>query len=130
MTSIISDPAIQECMNDIIDQVDAREWQRVNEWGQRMVKKHKREKEKNQNMKDDFVATAGKMFVMKNDWKAATEKQGQENYNLLNQIKKLKEQNKNLEENVKVWMKESFSNDNLKIEIEKLKQEIEELKEQ
>tara|TARA_Y100001972_G_scaffold87354_1_gene106870 strand:+ start:310 stop:747 length:438 start_codon:yes stop_codon:yes gene_type:complete len=48
------DPIILETMNDIINQVDAREWNRVNEWGHRVVKKWKREKEKNEELKETY----------------------------------------------------------------------------
>ena len=67
---------IKDCMNDIINQVESREWRRVNEHRDRMMKKWKKEKAKVEEMKDD--------------WEVATEKIGQENSDLHNQIKRLK----------------------------------------
>ena len=69
---------IKDCMNDIINQVDRREWLRVNEHRDRLVKKWKREK--------------AKVEEMKGDWEVATEKIAQENSDLHNQIKKLKDE--------------------------------------
>lgn len=70
------EPIIVETMNDIINRVDAREWRRVNEWGHRAVRRYKREKAKNESMKDD--------------WQVATEKIAQENSDLHHDIKCLK----------------------------------------
>ena len=130
------DPIILETMNDIINRVDAREWKRVNEHRHRIAKRYKRDKEKLKNMEDD--------------WQVATEKIAQENSDLHHDIKclkvrhrekideihhqnlslskqwsELKKENKKLikdgDENRNYWMKQAFSNDNLKNQIEKLK---------
>jgi chromosome segregation ATPase len=83
------DPIIVETMNDIINQVDAREWRRVNGHRDRMMKKWKREKAKVEEMKDE--------------WEVATEKIGQENSDLHNEIKRLKNEIKRLKkENTEV----------------------------
>ena len=70
-----TDP-IKDCMNDIINQVETREWKRVNDHRERVVKKMKNQSQKIENMKDD--------------WAVATEKIGQENSDLHNEIKRLK----------------------------------------
>jgi anion-transporting ArsA/GET3 family ATPase len=87
-----ADFQVPECMNDIINQVETREWNRVNEHRDRLVKKMKKEKTKVKEMKDD--------------WEVATEKIAQENSDLHNEIKKLKNEMKLLkDENEKhrVW---------------------------
>jgi peptidoglycan hydrolase CwlO-like protein len=72
------DPIILETMNDIINQIDRREWLRVNEHRDRVVKKWKREKAKVEEMKDE--------------WEVATQKIAQENSDLHNEIKRLKDE--------------------------------------
>jgi len=87
MTSMIdfcADIQVPECMNDIINQVETREWNRVNEHRDRLVKKMKKEKTKVKEMKDD--------------WEIATEKIAQENSDLHNEIKKLKNEMKLLKD--------------------------------
>jgi DNA repair exonuclease SbcCD ATPase subunit len=103
---------IQDCMNDIINQVDAREWRRVNGHRDRMMKKWKREKAKVEEMKDE--------------WEVATEKIGKQNSDLHNEIKRLKKENKDMKQNLDYWMKEAFGNNLLKIQNEKLKKERDE----
>jgi len=90
-------PIILETMNDIINQVETREWNRVNDHRQRVVKKMK-----NQSQKIEYWKTATgeaedrldeQMLLnenMKDDWVVATEKIGQENSDLHNEIKRLK----------------------------------------
>tara|TARA_Y100001973_G_scaffold105213_2_gene177585 strand:- start:326 stop:928 length:603 start_codon:yes stop_codon:yes gene_type:complete len=90
------EPIILETMNDIINRVDAREWRRVNEWGQRSVKRYKREKAKNESMKDD--------------WQVATEKIAQENSELHNEIKRLKRENMNIKKENEKLKEEQFDN--------------------
>lgn len=78
-----TDP-IKDCMNDIINQVETREWKRVNDHRERVVKKMKNQSQKIENMKDD--------------WSVATEKIGQENSDLHNEIKRLKNEIKLLKD--------------------------------
>lgn len=78
MVDYSADIQISDCMNDIINQVETREWNRVNDHRHRMMKKWKKEKEKVQ--------------VMKDDWEVATEKIAQENSDLHNEIKRLKDE--------------------------------------
>jgi len=77
-------PIILDTMNDIINQVETREWNRVNEHRERLVKKMKNQNQKVQEMKDD--------------WEVATEKIGQENSDLHNEIKRLKNEMKLLKD--------------------------------
>ena len=51
------DPIILDTMNDIINQVDAREWRRVNEHRDRMMKKWKKEKEKVEYLQEHYDKT-------------------------------------------------------------------------
>jgi chromosome segregation ATPase len=69
-------PIILETMNDIINQVDAREWKRVNDHRERVVKKMKNQSQKIENMQDD--------------WYVATHKIAEENSELHKEIKRLK----------------------------------------
>mgnify|MGYP002623512256 CR=1 FL=1 len=110
-----SDP-IKDCMNDIINQVESREWRRVNEHRDRMMKKWKKEKAKVEDMKDD--------------WEVATEKIGQENSDLHNEIKRLKDENKNLKADLE-WNKHEVVRYSVALEEEYvLKDEYEKLKQQ
>ena len=111
MTSMIdysADIQISECMNDIINRVETREWNRVNEHRDRLVKKMKKEKTKVKEMKDD--------------WEIATEKIAQESSDLDNENKKLK--------NEKIFIQTIYNKRYLKYEneIKKLKNENEQLK--
>ena len=126
------DPIILETMNDIINHVDAREWRRVNDWGNRVVKKWKREKEKVEYWKNSTGEAEDKLDEqmkvneeMSENWEVATEKIGQENSDLHNEIKRLKKENKDMKQNLDYWKKEAFSKDNLKIQNEKLKEKVE-----
>jgi chromosome segregation ATPase len=105
-----TDP-IKDCMNDIINQVESREWRRVNEHRDRMMKKWKKEKAKVEDMKDD--------------WEVATEKIGQENSDLHNEIKRLKEELKAYKSDAR---NQGQININREKEIQKLKDENENLK--
>jgi len=84
MADFCRDIQVPKCMNDIINQVETREWNRVNEHRDRLVKKMKKEKTKVKEMKDD--------------WEIATEKIAQENSDLHNEIKKLKNEMKLLKD--------------------------------
>jgi len=111
MTSMIdfcADIQISDCMNDIINQVETREWNRVNEHRDRLVKKMKKQKATIEEMKDD--------------WEVATEKIGQESSDLDNEIKKLK--------NEKIHIQTMYNARYLKYEneIKELKNEMKLLK--
>jgi hypothetical protein len=67
---------IQDCMNDIINQVEARGWRDLNGHRDRLLKKYTKQTKVIEEMKDD--------------WAVATEKIGQENSDLHNEIKRLK----------------------------------------
>ena len=69
-------PIIVDTMNDIINQVETREWNRVNEHRFRMMKKWKREKAKVEEMKDD--------------WEVATQKIAEENGEMKRWIERTK----------------------------------------
>jgi flagellar biosynthesis/type III secretory pathway protein FliH len=127
------DPIIVETMNDIINQVDAREWRRVNGHRDRMMKKWKREKEKVEYWKNATGEAEDKLDEqmkvneeMSENWEVATEKIGKQNSDLHNEIKRLKKENKDMKQNLDYWMKEAFGNNLLKIQNEKLKKERDE----
>jgi len=67
---------IKDVMNDIINQVDGKEWKRVKSHNERLIRFHHRDTNKLKNMKED--------------WDVATEKIGQENSELHNEIKGLR----------------------------------------
>jgi len=142
MTSMVdfcADIQVSECMNDIINQVETREWNRVNEHRDRLVKKMKKQNEKIQYWKNTTGEAEDKLDEqmkvneeMSENWEVATEKIAQEssdldneNKKLKNQIKRLKDVNKDMKQNLDYWMKEAFSKDNLKKENEKLQNRIE-----
>ena len=60
-------PIILETMNDIINRVDAREWNRVNEHRFRMTDKFKKEKKKVQSMKDEIERLKDEIKLLKGD---------------------------------------------------------------
>lgn len=70
------DPIILETMNDILNQVETREWNNLTQHRDRILKKWTKSKAKIEEMKDD--------------WEAATHKIAQENSDLRNEIKRLK----------------------------------------
>jgi len=67
---------IKDVMNDIINQVEEKEWKRVKSHNERLIRFHHRDTKKLKNMKED--------------WDVATEKIGQENSELHNEIKGLR----------------------------------------
>jgi predicted RNase H-like nuclease (RuvC/YqgF family) len=69
-------PVVLETMNDILNQVEAREWKRVTQQRDVLLRRNKRQSKQIQSMEDQ--------------WQVATEKLGQENSDLRNEIKKLK----------------------------------------
>ena len=83
------DPVILETMNDIIDKIDRREWLRVNEHRDRLVKKMRKQSQKIEEMKDD--------------WEIATEKIAQDCSRGHNEIKRLKDRCRNFENLVKEY---------------------------
>lgn len=82
MVDYSADIQISECMNDIINQVETREWNRMNEHRDRLVKKMKKQKATIEEMKDD--------------WEVATEKIAQENCDLHKEVKALESYNKQI----------------------------------
>ena len=67
---------IKDVMNDIINQVDEKEWKRVKSHNERLIRFHHRDTKKIEDMKGD--------------WEVATQKIGQENSELHNEIKGLR----------------------------------------
>lgn len=67
---------IKDVMNDIINQVDEKEWKRVKSHNERLIRFHHRDTKKIENMKED--------------WEVATQKIGQDNSELHNEIKSLR----------------------------------------
>lgn len=108
MVDYSADIQISECMNDIINQVETREWRNVIQHRDRILKKWTKSKAKVEEMKDD--------------WDVATEKISQENSDLHNEIKKLK--------NEKIYIQTIYNGRYVKYEneIKCLKKENEELK--
>jgi len=129
-------PIILETMNDIINRVDAREWNRVNEHRFRMTDKFKKEKKKVEHWKNATGEAEDKLDEqmkvneeMCENWEVATQKIGKENSDLHNEIKRLKKEMRDMKQNLDYWMKEGFGKDNLKIKNQKLQEEIEDLQE-
>ena len=83
------DPVILETMNDIIDKIDRREWLRVNEHRDRLVKKMRKQSQKIEEMKDD--------------WEIATEKIAQDCSRGHNEIKRLKDEIRKYENRWKMF---------------------------
>jgi hypothetical protein len=88
---------VVDIMNDIINQVETREWKRVNDHRERVVKKMKNQSQKIENWKTATGEAEDRLDEqmllnenMKDDWAVATEKIGQENSDLHNEIKRLK----------------------------------------
>ena len=129
MVDYSADIQLSECMNDIINQVETREWNRVNEHRDRLVKKMKKQNEKVQYWKnatgeaedrlDDQMKENEEMHeALQTDWAVATEKIGQENSDLHNEIKRLKNEMKLLkDENEK--LKSSLMNSSGSFKCEK-----------
>jgi len=69
-------PVVLETMNDILNQVETREWKRVTQQRDVLMRKTKRQCKQIESMEDD--------------WAVATEKLAQENSDLHNEIKRLK----------------------------------------
>lgn len=67
---------IKDVMNDIINQVEEKEWKSVKSHNERLIRFHHRDTKKLKNMKED--------------WEVATGKIGQENSELHNEIKGLR----------------------------------------
>ena len=109
-------PIILETMNDIINQVDAREWGRVNDHRDRLLKKMKNQSQKIENMQDD--------------WYVATHKIAEENSELHKEIKRLKQENMNIKKE-KLFFQSTFHNtlENQADDSEHYEKEIKELKE-
>lgn len=105
-------PVVIETMNDILNQVETREWKRVTQQRDVLLRRNKRQSKQIQSMEDD--------------WAVATEKLGQENSDLHNEIKRLKSKSYgSLQSERKIFAeREKIFRD----EIEKLKEEIEKLK--
>lgn len=110
---------IHDCLNDIINQVETREWNRVNEHRDRLVKKMRKQSEKVKSMKDD--------------WEVATQKIAQQNSDLHNEIKRLKQTHRPLPKGwhmVEAKASLKVSRDLMKVSEEKcnLTKEVEKLK--
>lgn len=141
MTSMIdysADIQISECMNDIINQVETREWNRVNEHRDRLVKKMKKQNEKIQYWKNTTGEAEDKLDEqmkvnedMSENWEVATEKIGQENCDLHNEIKRLKNEMKLLKDVNKSHLQrlEHMEKSKSGIRYKKLSDENEKLKE-
>ena len=71
-------PVVLETMNDILNQVETREWKRVTQQRDVLLRRTKIQSKQIQRMEDD--------------WEVATEKIGQENSDLHNEIKRLKDE--------------------------------------
>tara|TARA_R100000231_G_scaffold84443_1_gene64247 strand:+ start:658 stop:1242 length:585 start_codon:yes stop_codon:yes gene_type:complete len=69
---------VSQCMNDILNKVETREWKRVTQQRDVLLRRNKRQSKQIQSMEDD--------------WAVATEKLGQENSDLHNEIKRLKDE--------------------------------------
>ena len=82
-------PIILETMNDIINQVETREWNRINGHRDRLLKKMRKQTKVIEEMSEN--------------WEVATEKIGQENSDLHNEIKRLKDQIKKYENRWKMF---------------------------
>jgi len=112
MTSMVdysADIQVSECMNDIINQVEIREWNRVNEHRDRLVKKMKKQNEKIQYWKNTTGEAEDKLDEqmkvneeMSENWEVATEKIAQESSDLDNENKKLKNEIKRLKNEMKL----------------------------
>ena len=104
-------PVVLETMNDILNQVESREWRRVTQQRDTLLRHKKSLSKKIQSMEDD--------------WYVATEKIGQENSDLHNEIKKLKDEIKGYKTDA---LNQGQININREKEIEKLKEEIKQLR--
>lgn len=89
------DIQVSQCMNDILNQVEAREWKRVTQQRDTLLRHKKSLSQKIKNMEDD--------------WYVATEKIGQENSDLHNEVKSLKSRNMDFARVIKEY--ESRNND-------------------
>ncbi len=107
-------PIILETMNDIINQVEARGWRDLNGHRDRLLKKMRKQSEKIEYWKtatgeaedklDDQMKENEEMHeALQTDWAVATEKIGQENSDLHNEIKRLKDQIKEYENRWKMF---------------------------
>lgn len=103
-------PVVLETMNDILNQVEAREWKRVTQQRDVLLRRNKKQSKKIQSMEDE--------------WQVATEKLGQENSDLHNEIKRLKEELKAYKSDAR---NQGQININREKEIEKLRDEADEL---
>jgi chromosome segregation ATPase len=139
MIDYSADIQISECMNDIINQVETREWNRVNGHRDRLVKKMKKQNEKVEYWKNSTGEAEDKLDEqmkvneeMSENWEIATEKIGQENSDLHNEIKRLKEQIKRIQKGseatteknsrlVSTLYKHQEENEKLKEEIKNIK---------
>ena len=101
-------PIILETMNDIINQVETREWKRVNDHRDRLLKKMKNQSQKIENMQDD--------------WYFATHKIAEENSELHKVIKSL------IDENKKLKKEKLDENEELMAVIEKMDMRIKDLR--
>ena len=121
-------PVVIDTMNDILNKVETREWNRVNEHRDRLVKKMKKQNEKIQYWKnatgeaeDNLDEQMKVNEEMSENWEVATEKIGQENSDLHNEIKRLKDE---IKENEKL----KKENEELMAVIEKMDMRIIELR--
>lgn len=111
-------PVVLETMNDILNQVETREWKRVTQQRDVLLRISKRQSKQIQSMQDD--------------WEVATEKIGQENSDLHNEINLLKSRLRNFENVAREY--ESRNNDlqvknyDLEATLEERDDEIEKLK--
>jgi len=105
-------PVVLETMNDILNQVETREWKRVTQQRDVLMRKTKRQCKQIESMEDD--------------WAVATEKLAQENSDLHNEIKRLKSKSYgSLQSERKIFAEREVI---FRDEIKKLKDEIENLK--
>jgi len=101
-------PVVLETMNDILNQVETREWKRVTQQRDVLLRRNKRQSKQIQSMEDD--------------WAVATEKLGQENSDLHNEIKRMKDRRSKdaeMEKGVILYLRRKV--DSYEKEIEKLR---------
>ncbi len=111
-------PVVIDTMNDILNKVETREWRRITQQRDVLLRHKKR--------------LAKRVETMQDDWAVATEKIGQENSDLHNEIKRLKDRNRNFENVAKEY--EQRNNDlqrknyDLEVALEERDEENERLK--
>lgn len=101
-------PVVIDTMNDILNKVETREWRRVTEQRDRILRHKKRlakqvdywktaTGEAEDRLDDQMKENEEMHGALQTDWAVATEKIGQENSDLHNEIKRLKDRLRNFE---------------------------------